>query len=114
MASARESRKVVLRDLVIFQTKLLIDGVKGLALAQLAVAAAAVDILFPGQEPGRYFYRVLRWSERFDLWLNLYGPAAAADAAADGLFGASRAGADTLLGKLEAWVRGEDRAREAA
>jgi hypothetical protein len=45
-------------------------------------------------------------AERFDHWLSLYGDAERAASNADGLFGASRAGAATLLGRLEEWVTG--------
>jgi hypothetical protein len=97
------SNFVLLRDLGVFQLKLLLDGVKGFAVANLALAAAAIDLLT--KHPGRLFYRVLSLAERLDLWLNLYGAAQRAPASGDGLFGASRAGAKTMLGKLEQMVR---------
>ena len=67
--------------------------------------AALFDLLFG--RPGRplLFYSVLRLSERFDLWLNVYGAADKAEMDEDGLFGASRAGSDSMLGKLEEIVR---------
>ena len=97
--------RVLIRDLMIFQLKLVLDGFKDLFLMQLSIGAAILDLLLG--RPGRplLFYRVLRLSERFDLWLNLHGPAAAAEKTADGLFGASRAGSNTLLGQLERVVR---------
>lgn len=101
----RVSNAVLLRDLAILALKLLIDGIKDAFLLQLAVGAVVFDVLFG--RPGRplLFYRVLRLGERFDLWLNLYGAATDAETTEDGLFGASRAGADTLLGKLEQIAR---------
>ena len=48
---------------------------------------------------------MLSLAERFDLWLNLYGASMRAPDSGDGLFGASRAGANTMLGKLEQMVR---------
>jgi hypothetical protein len=103
-------RRVLLRDFLIFQLKVALDGVKGMVVFQLSIGAAVFDFII-----GRpaFFYRVLRLSERFDLWLNLYSAAeGAADGAgkgtaedADGLFGASRAGSDSLLGKLEELVK---------
>jgi hypothetical protein len=103
-------RGVLIRDLLIFQLKLVLDGAKGVLVFQLSIGAAVIDFIL-----GRpaLFYRVLRFSERFDLWLNLYSAAeGAAEGAnegtaegADGLFGASRAGSDSLLGKLEELVK---------
>lgn len=101
---------VVLRDLAIFQLKLMLDGIKDVTLAPVSIAAAAADIVFPGERVGHRFYAVMRLGERFDRWLNLFGPADRADARRDGLFGASRAGSDTLLGRLEAMVLGEEEA----
>jgi len=107
-ARSKSHRKVILRDLIIFQIKLGVDNMKGLVVMQLAFVAAAIDILFPGEHPGHRFYGLLRVSERFDLWLNLNGPSADAEDDADGLFGRSRAGSNSFLGKLEGLVRGEE------
>lgn len=101
----------MLRDLVIFLVKLAIDGLKDLVLMNLALGAAALDLISGGGTRPRLFYSVLRLSERFDLWLNLNGAVEQMDsgqAGDDGLFGASVAGSDTLLGKLEELVRGGD------
>jgi hypothetical protein len=98
-------RRVLVRDLAIFQLKLVLDGLKGVFVLQLSIGAAVFDFVFG--RPGRtlLFYRVLRLSERFDLWLNLYNASGEAEMNRDGLFGASRAGSDTLVGKLEEIVR---------
>lgn len=102
------------RDLVIFLVKLAIDGLKDLALMNLALGAAVLDVVSGGGRRPRLFYSVLRLSERFDLWLNLNGAMdkmEAGEAGDDGLFGASTAGSDTLLGKIEQIVRGGDEPR---
>lgn len=99
------SRAVLIRDLLILQLKLLIDALKDVLFMKLAFFAALFDLLFG--RPGRplLFYAVLRLGERFDLWLNLYGAASTADESDDGLFGASRAGSSSLLGRLEQMIR---------
>lgn len=99
------TRSVLLRDLAIFQLKMFLDGVKGLLLSQVAIFAAVVDILFLQVTHGRLFYKVLAFGEKCDLFLNLYGAADGAASDRDGLFGRSRAGSNTLLGKLEAMLR---------
>jgi hypothetical protein len=108
MRTRKSHTSVILRDLAIFQVKLAIDNLKGLAVMQCAIIAAAIDIFFPGEHPGHRFYGLLRVSERFDMWLNLNGPAVDAQEDADGLFGRSRAGSNSFLGKLEGLVRGDD------
>lgn len=92
---------ILLRDLLIFQIKLVLDAFKDVALIHLSIGAAVIDLLFG--RPGRLllFYRVLRMSERFDLWLNLHGPALEAETHQEGLFGVSDAGDHSLVGKLE-------------
>lgn len=77
----RPSRRVVLRDVLIFQLKLWLDGLKDVFLSPLSIGAAVLDVLF---HKG-LFYRVLRLGERFDLWLNLYGRAKEADKRRTGL-----------------------------
>ena len=99
------SRPVLIRDVLIFQVKLVLDGLKDAALLPLSIIAGMVDLVLLRREPAKHFYAVLRLSERFDLWLNLNGAAQTAGDSADGLFGASLAGSDTLLGKLEELVR---------
>jgi hypothetical protein len=102
------------RDLIIFLVKLAIDGLKDLALMNLAIGAAILDVLAGGGKRPRLFYSVLRLSERFDLWLNLNGAIErmdAGEAGEDGLFGASTAGSDSLLGQIEQLVRGGDKPR---
>jgi hypothetical protein len=106
------TRKVVLRDFVIFQLKLALDGLKDIVLSALSVGALILDFLSGGGKRPRMFYQVLAASERFDLWLNLSGAVtrleSGEDLGDDGLFGASDAGSDSLLGQLEEMVRGGD------
>ena len=107
-------RSVMIRDLIIFLVKLAIDGLKDLALMNLALGAAVLDVISGGGKRPRLFYSVLRLSERFDLWLNLNGAMEkmeSGEAGDDGLFGASTAGSDNLLGKIEQLVRGGDTPR---
>ena len=107
----RATRLVLLRDFVIFQLKLWLDGFKDLLLIQLSVVALVFDLLFGGNRK-RLFYKVIRMGERFDLWLNLHGALSKDGDAGDGLFGASRAGSPTLLGQIEQAVRGGDEPRK--
>jgi hypothetical protein len=105
---------IVLRDLLIFQVKLAMDGLKDLVLMPLSFAAAALDIVFPGPRVGHRLYAVLAVGEKFDSWLNLFGAATRADSAKGGLFGASRAGSPTMLGRLEAMVLGREESESEA
>jgi hypothetical protein len=103
----KASRGVLIRDFLIFQLKLVLDGFKDVFLFQASIVAVVFDLLFGGRRR-RLFYQVMRLGERIDLWLNLHGAISRMHATDDGLFGASRAGSQTMLGKLEQAVRGGD------
>jgi hypothetical protein len=101
------TRGVLIRDFLIFQLKLVLDGFKDVFLFQASIVAVVIDLLFGGRRR-RLFYRVMQLGERIDLWLNLHGAIARMEQSQDGLFGGSRAGSNTLLGQLEQAVRGGD------
>ena len=98
--------RVLIRDLLIFQLKLLLDGLKDFVVFWMAIGASALDLIFPGERRGRRFYAVMRAAEGFDRWLNLYGAAEHAEENDDGLFGESVAGSASMLGQLEEIVLG--------
>jgi hypothetical protein len=107
------TRKVTLRDFMIFQLKLALDGLKDVVVFQISIFAMIVDFFSGREEKPRWFYSVVRTSERFDRWLDLHGAMQRIDAGQsnDGFFGASEAGSDSLLGEIEQMVRGGDEPR---
>jgi len=103
---------VAIRDFVILTAKLFLDGIKDGVLFAGALIGLAVDLAFRLEGRNRLFYKVMRSGEKFDRWLNLHGALENADPKTDGLFGASEAGSDTLLGQIEQAVRGGDEPRK--
>jgi len=106
-------RNVVVRDYVIFMIKLWLDGLKDAAFIVLSTGAAVLDLISGAGRRPRLFYTVVRWGERFDKWLNLHSAVERMEESEsdDGFFGASAAGSDSLLGKLEQITRGGDTPR---
>ena len=104
----KATRVVTVRDFLIFQIKLILDGLKDVVLVPVSTVAVVLDVVSGAGRRPRLFYSVLRVSERLDLWLNLNGATAEVDSSRDGLFGASTAGSDTILGQIEQVVRGGD------
>jgi hypothetical protein len=94
-------KRILIRDLLIFQLKLWMDGLKDLLLAPLSVGAGVLDIIWGPNKQGYRLYSVLRFGEKYDLWLNLFGAAREAERSGEGLFGGSEPGDGTLVGKLE-------------
>jgi hypothetical protein len=105
-------KHVLIRDLVILQLKLWLDGIKDIVLSPLSIGAGVLDVLTGPSSDGHRLYKVMRWGERFDLWLNLYDASGRAERSGEGLFGASRAGEETLLGRLEKAVKGYEEEEE--
>ena len=109
------SRGVTLRDFGIFQLKLVLDGGKDFVAVWLSIGAIILDFIAGRGKRPRLFYSVVRASERFDKWINLHSVVQRMDESGtdDGLFGASDAGDDTLIGQIEQLVRGGDEPRRA-
>lgn len=104
------TRSVTFRDFMIFQLKLWLDGLKDVTVIAVSSVAMLLDFIAGGGKRPRLFYSVLRASERFDHWLGLHAAMQRLDEGDDddGLFGASEAGTDTLLGQIEKLARGGD------
>lgn len=107
------SSQVTFRDFLIFQLKLFLDGAKDLVVFNLSIGAMVLDFIAGRGRRPRLFYSVVRMSERWDRWLNLHSVMERLDEddTDDGLFGASRAGDDSLVGQIEKLVRGGDEPR---
>lgn len=97
----------VFRDVIVFQVKLLVDGLRDLLLSPVSIIAAFVDLLVPGDDGGKRFYRVVHFGRRTERWINLFGMADKHDP------DAPTAGIDVLLADLEALLRDPARRDEA-
>lgn len=65
----------LLRDVVVFQLKLVMDGFRDVLLSPLSIVAAIVDVVSGRKESGRYFYRILEMGRKSEVWINLFGAA---------------------------------------
>jgi hypothetical protein len=70
----RPSRGTIVRDLIVFQLKLWVEGFKDIVLMPLSLGAAVLDLLWPHRSGQPTLYRVMRLGDRFERWVNLYGP----------------------------------------
>ncbi|MBT8447168.1 MAG: hypothetical protein KJO38_08475 [Gammaproteobacteria bacterium] len=66
------------RDLLVFQGKLFLDGLRDIALSPASLVLALVDVL-SGDRSGNRFYKLLSLGKRSDHWINLFGAADDAD-----------------------------------
>jgi hypothetical protein len=99
----------LLRDVVVFQIKLGMEAVLDITLIPVSLAAAAVDLLLGNWRRPRWFHAVLRFGERCERRIDLWGvPTSSHDA--------PQSDADVLLRSIETLVRnprtGPDKVRE--
>jgi hypothetical protein len=50
-----------LKDVIVFQLKLLLDNLRDFALVPISLVAALIDLVYKGKREGALFYKVLRW-----------------------------------------------------
>jgi hypothetical protein len=68
-------RWTLMRDVTVFQGKLILDGLRDLLLSPISIAAALIGIVAGGDRPGRQFYDLLYLGKRSESWINLFGAA---------------------------------------
>jgi len=61
-----------LRDVLVFQFKLLLDNVRDFALVPISLGAALIDLIVKGEREGALFYKVLRWGAHSEEVIDVY------------------------------------------
>ena len=61
-----------LRDVLVFQVKLLLDNLRDFALVPISLVAAAIDLIYKGEREGALFYKVLRWGAHSEEVIDVY------------------------------------------
>ncbi len=75
------SRLRLLRDVVVFQVKLGAEALLDITLIPVSLAAAGVDLLLGNWRQPRWFHAVLRFGERCERRIDLWGVNADREAA---------------------------------
>ncbi|MCB1644869.1 MAG: hypothetical protein KDI36_05425 [Pseudomonadales bacterium] len=63
----------VLGELIAFQFKLALDGVRDLLLSPVSIIAALAGMLSSSSDPGRHLRKVMSFGRRSDRFINLFG-----------------------------------------
>ena len=98
-------RKTLIRDVAMFQVKLLVDGFRDLILLPASLIAGLISFLHTdGERVGPEFYRVIAAGKQSEDWIDLFGAVdhAPPDLAEDVPFG--EANLDDLVSKFETYV----------
>jgi len=79
-------RWTLIRDILVLQLKLIVDGLRDLILVPISLVIGIISLLKVGDASGSEFYELLRTGRRSERWINLfgaaervYGPSIAAD-----------------------------------
>jgi len=70
-----DSRWRLVRDVVVFQVKLGLEALLDLTLIPVSLAAAGLDLLLGNWRQPRWFHAVLRFGERCERRIDLWGVA---------------------------------------
>jgi hypothetical protein len=70
--SQADARWRFLRDVIVFQLKMLLDNVRDFALMPVSLIAAVIDLIYKGEREGALFYKVLRWGAHSEEVINVY------------------------------------------
>jgi hypothetical protein len=66
-------RSRLLRDGVVLQVKLVVDGIRDAVLIPLALVAVVLGLTRGGADADREFRRVIKLGRRSERWINLFG-----------------------------------------
>lgn len=66
-------RWTLIRDVAVFQVKLLVDGLRDLLLVPVSLVLGLISLFSGGQRPGTEFYDLLKVGRRSERWINLFG-----------------------------------------
>ena len=107
--SNHDTRWRLARDVAVFQLKLAMEAVLDLTLIPASLAAAALDLLLGNWRRPRWFHAVLRFGERCEHRIDLWGVAAPGS-------DAPQSEVDALVRSIETVIRnprtGPDKVRE--
>ena len=74
-APSPPTRWELLRDVAVFQVKLIFDGLRDLFLSPLSLIATLIGLIVGGHNPGRFFYALLHLGKRTENWISLFSAA---------------------------------------
>ncbi len=68
-------RRTLIRDILVLQVKLVIDGLRDLILVPISLLIGFISLLRAGNATGSEFYELLRVGRRSERWIDLFGAA---------------------------------------
>ena len=75
VATEPPTRWALIRDIAVFQLRLVIDAARDVVMSPISLGAGLFDLVTGGDRPGDLFYRVLRAGRQTERFINLFGEA---------------------------------------
>ena len=66
------SRVELVWRFIVFQLKLVIDGLRDIVLSPVALVVVLAGLIAGGDTPERYWRELMRFGRRTDIWINLF------------------------------------------
>ncbi|MCG8371297.1 MAG: hypothetical protein MJA32_12375 [Proteobacteria bacterium] len=102
--------KTLIRDVVVFQFKLIVDGLRDFALVPVSLLAGLLSLLFGKDgKPGSLFYEVLSVGKNSEHWIDLFGALRNAPDDVGHTLRFPQANIDEILGNIETFVIDEEK-----
>ena len=111
-ATREHDRSVVVRDMIVFQLKLVVDGLLDLVLLPASLITGLIGIIRGGPDPGSEFYALMRFGRRGERWVNLFGAVKPEREPAPDAKPLSANDLDDLVTRVESFLVDEYRKRE--
>ena len=103
-------RWTLVRDIAVFQAKLIVDGLRDLVLVPASLVAGMISLLSGTDgQPGTQFYRLLGVGKQSERWINLFGALRNAPPDLEQTVPFPDADLDDIVGKIESFVVAEQR-----
>jgi len=102
-SSPMPDRWTLIRDILVLQMKLVVDGLRDFILVPISLVVGIVSLVKARDGGGREFYELLRAGRRSERWINLFG-------AAERVYGPSSADdnfptdIDEIVNRVESFV----------
>jgi len=102
------ARRALIRDIIVFQGKLIVDGLRDLVLVPASLVAGIMSLASgTHSQPGTYFYRLLGVGKNSERWINLFGALRNAPPDLEEFEPFPEADIDDIVGRVEAFVVNE-------
>ena len=103
-------RRTLIRDVAMFQVKLIVDGFRDLVLVPVSLVTGIISLMSGKDgEPGPQFYHLLGLGKQSEQWINLFGALKNAPPDMEQVQPFPEADMDDIVGRIETFVIDEEK-----